>query len=292
MSGIFGLRVPPLVAAVSTAVCLSAALLSSAAYGQDSDVVARVNGRDITAADLAVAEKMYAQQLGPMPKDAKRSMLVDALIELRVVTDAARKEGVEKSETYKKQMAFLEAQTLRSVFVDSKVATAVTDDAVRAVYDKQVAKISPVEEVRLRHILLPSREAADGVIKALKSGQDFATLAADRSLDTASKVKGGDLGFVVPGQTIPEIATATASLGPGQFTESPVQSSFGYHVLKVEERRQRPVPAFETIAFQIRQSLEGAEERRIFDALRANAKVEKLVPDVAPPAGSEDGHEQ
>lgn len=275
---------------ICAAFLLSASLLPFAAYAQDSDVVARVNGRDITAADLAVAEEMYSQQLGSMPEDAKRSVLVDALIELRVIADAARDEGVADNAQYKRQMAFFEAQTLRSVFMDTEVAAAVTDEAVRAAYDEQAAKIPPIEEVRLRHILLPTKEAADEVIKGLQSGQDFAAIAIERSLDTTSKEKGGDLGFVVAGQTIAEVDAAAASLQPGQFTASAVQSPFGFHVVKVEERRQRPAPAFDTISDQIRQSLQAAEEKRIVDTLRANAKVEKLVPDVAPPAGADDGH--
>lgn len=275
---------------ICAAFLLSASLLPFAASAQDSDVVARVNGRDITAADLAVAEEMYSQQLGSMPEDAKRSVLVDALIELRVIADAARDEGVADNAQYKRQMAFFEAQTLRSVFMDTEVAAAVTDEAVRAAYDEQAAKIPPIEEVRLRHILLPTKEAADEVIKGLQSGQDFAAIAIERSLDTTSKEKGGDLGFVVAGQTIAEVDAAAASLQPGQFTASAVQSPFGFHVVKVEERRQRPAPAFDTISDQIRQSLQAAEEKRIVDTLRANAKVEKLVPDVAPPAGADDGH--
>ena len=275
---------------ICAAFLLSASLLPFAAYAQDSDVVARVNGRDITAADLAVAEEMYSQQLGSMPEDAKRSVLVNALIELRVIADAARDEGVADNAAYKRQIAFFEAQTLRSVFMDTEVAAAVTDEAVRAAYDEQAAKIPPVEEVRLRHILLATKEAADEVIKALQSGQDFAAIAIERSLDTTSKEKGGDLGFVVAGQTIAEVDAAAASLQPGQFTASAVQSPFGFHVVKVEERRQRPAPAFDTISDQIRQSLQAAEEKRIVDTLRANAKVEKLVPDVAPPAGADDGH--
>jgi len=275
---------------ICAAFLLSASLLPFAAYAQDSDVVARVNGRDITAADLAVAEEMYSQQLGSMPEDAKRSVLVNALIELRVIADAARDEGVADNAQYKRQMAFFGAQTLRSVFMDTEVAAAVTDEAVRAAYDEQAAKIPPIEEVRLRHILLPTKEAADEVIKALQSGQDFAAIAIERSLDTTSKGKGGDLGFVVAGQTIAEVDAASASLQPGQFTAVAVQSPFGFHVVKVEERRQRPAPAFDTISDQIRQSLQAAEEKRIVDTLRANAKVEKLVPDVAPPAGADDGH--
>lgn len=275
-----------LVVAAIVATVLPASLVQA----QDSDVVARVNGQDITAEDLAIAEEMYAPQLGQVPEDAKRSMLVDALIELRLVAEAARAANVAEQEAYKRQMAFFEAQTLRSLFVEQQVAAAVTDAAVRAAYDEQVAKIPPVPERRLRHILLRSEGDAQDVIDALKSGRSFAEVAQERSADEVSKANGGDLGFVAQGQIIPEIDAAAAQLKPGQFTQTPVATAFGFHVVLLEENRNRPAPPFETVASQIRQALEAQEERRILSELRAGAQVEKLVPDVAPPQG-EDGHE-
>lgn len=275
---------------VAATIFATALPLTSLAQAQDSDVVARVNGQDITAKDLAIAEEMYAPQLGQMPEDAKRSMLVDALIELRLVAEAARAANVADQETYKRQIAFFEAQTLRSLFVEQQVAATVTDTAVRAAYDEQVAKIPPVPERRLRHILLRNEAEALDVIEALKSGRPFAELAQERSVDEVSKAKGGDLGFVAEGQIMPEIDAAAALLEPGQFTQTPVVTAFGFHVVLVEENRNRPAPSFETVAPQIRQALEAQEERRILSDLRAGALVEKLVPDVTPPQG-EDGHE-
>lgn len=275
---------------------LAAAILSvilspaSFAQAQDLDVVARVNGQDITAEDLAIAGEMYAPQLGQMPEDAKRSMLVDALIELRLIAEAARAANVADQEAYKRQMAFFEAQTLRSLFVEQQVAAAVTETVVKAAYDEQVAKIPPVSERRLRHILLRSEADALGVIEALKSGRPFAELAQERSTDEVSKANGGDLGFVAQGQIMPEMDAAASELQPGQFTETPVATAFGFHVVLLEESRNRPAPSFEAVAPQIRQALEAQEERRILSELRAGAQVEKLVPDVVPPQG-EDGHE-
>ena len=138
--------------------------------------------------------------------------------------------------------------------------------------------------------MLRSESDAVEVIEALKGGKAFAELAQERSADEVSKVKGGDLGFVAEGQVVPEVDAAAAKLQPGEFTQSPVASAFGFHVVLVEETRNRPAPAFEAVAPQVRQALEATEERRIISELRAAAKVEKLVPDVAPPEG-DDGHE-
>ena len=271
-------------------VFVAAMMASPSVRAQQEEVVARVNGEDITASELAVAEEMYEQQLGSMPEDARRSVLVDALIDLRIVANEAREKGIAGDESFKRRMAFLEEQTLRSVFISEQISASVTEEAVRTAYEAQIARMPRVEETRIRHILLDTEEAAAAVIEALNAGEDFAALARERSKDTASKAKGGDLGFVATGQSLAEIDAAAAKLQADEYTTEPVRSSFGFHVLKVEEKRQQPAPEFETVAPQIRQSLQAAEQKRIIGELRAEAQVEKLVPDVTPPA-ADDGHD-
>lgn len=262
-------------------------LTTSLVSAQQNDAVARVDGVDVTAQDYAVAEEMYGQQLGKMPQDAKKSTIVDALIESRLISEAARKSGIQNDEEYKRQIAFFEAQTLRSIYIQRELAKRVDEKAVRKAYDDQVAKVPVVEETRLRHMLLPTAEAANSIIADLKAGKDFSALAKEKSADPASREKGGDLGFLAPGQTLPEIESASAKLKPGQFTDTPVKSAFGFHVVKVDERRPRPAPRFELLAGEIRQALEAEEASRIVTELRSKAKVEKLVPDVQAPEGGE-----
>ena len=289
MKPAFSISRAPFHLAVQAAVIAIACMASTVAAPQENGVLARVNGTDITSADLATASEMYAAQLGEMPEDAKRSMLVDALIELRLVADAAKAENVAETEAYKRQMAFFEAQTLRTIFMEGKVARQVTDAAVRKAYDDEAAKVQPVEEYRASHILLASLQDGNDAITALKSGKDFAELAKERSKDEASKDKGGDLGFMSSGQMIEEIDAAAALLKPGEFTNSPIKSAFGFHVIKLEERRERPAPAFETISGQIRASLEATASQQVLTDLRSKAKIEKFIPDVTPPPGN-DGH--
>ena len=274
---------------VASAILSVSSPFMQVAQAQEANVVGRVNGQEITAEELAIAEQMYSPQLGQMPEDAKRSVLVDALIELKIVADAARAANVAEQDAYKKQLAFFEAQTLRSLFLEQRVASAVTDAAVRAAYDEQAARLPPVTERRLRHILLRSESEAREVIDVLKSGRPFAELAKERSADEVSKPNGGDLGFIAEGQGIPEVEAAASTLKPGEFTQTPVATAFGFHVVLVEETRNRPAPAFETVASQIRQALEASEEQRIISELKAAAKIEKLVPDVTPPE-ADDGH--
>lgn len=274
----------------ATIVFAAVMMASPSVLAQQEEIVARVDGQDITASELAVAEEMYAQQLGSMPEDAKRSVLVDALIDLRIVANEAREKGIAGDESFKRRIAFLEQQTLRSIFISEQIFASVTEEAVRTAYEAQIARMPRVEETRIRHILLDTEEAAAAVIEALNAGEDFAALARERSRDMVSRPKGGDLGFVAAGQSLPEIDAAAAKLQADEYTAEPVRSSFGFHVLKVQERRQQPAPEFETVAPQIRQSLQAAEQRRIIAELRAEAQVEKLVPDVTPPA-EDDGHD-
>ena len=248
-----------------------------------------MNGQEITAADVALAAEMYGDQLAGAPEEARRSAIVDVLIEMRLAADAARAAGIEDEDRFKQQLAFFRDQTLRALFLERQAAASVTDEAVRKAYDEQVAKIPPVEEVRLRHILLPTEQEAKDVIAALDGGADFAALASERSKDEASKGAGGDLGFITAGQTIAAVDEAAAKLQPGEYTAAPVESAFGFHVVKVEERRNRPAPAFETVAPQIRRALESAAAQEIMSELRAEAEVEKLVPDVPLPQ-PDDGH--
>ncbi|MFA6031350.1 MAG: peptidylprolyl isomerase [Myxococcota bacterium] len=289
MKPVFSKSCAPFHLAVRAAVIAVACMASTVAAPQENGILARVNGTDITSADLATASEMYAAQLGEMPEDAKRSMLVDALIELRLVADAAKAANVAETEAYKRQMAFFEAQTLRTIFMEGKVAAQVTDAAVRKAYDDEAAKVQPVQEYRASHILLATLQDGNDAIAALKGGKDFAELAKERSKDEASKDKGGDLGFMSSGQMIEEIDAAAALLKPGEITNSPIKSAFGFHVIKLEERRERPAPAFETISAQIRASLEAKASQQVLTDLRGKAKIEKFIPDVTPPPGN-DGH--
>lgn len=276
--------------AIGVSVLAVALSLASVASAQDDKVVARVNGIEVTAGDVAVATEMYGNQLGNMPDDARLSVIVDELIALRLAADAAKAANIPDDDSYKRRIAFFEAQTMRSVFLEKEVAKQVDDAAVRKAYDDRIASTPAVEELRLRHILLPTEQEAKDVVVALDGGAEFATLASERSRDEASKANGGDLGYVTAGQTMAEIDAAAAGLKPGEYTREPVASAFGFHVVKLEDRRSRPAPPFETVAEEIRASLKAAASQKILADLRAAADVEKLVPDVAPPA-ADDGHD-
>lgn len=279
----------PAVAAgiISIAFALSAALPAQA---QDDGVVARVNGEEITERDLATAERIYESQLGDMAEDARRSVLVDALIDARLVANAARAEGIADSEEFKSQLAFFEEQTLGTLYTEQAMAQSVPDTAVRAAYDSQIASMPGASEKRVRHILVADEARAQEIIASLQEGASFDDLARSDSLDGMSKDNGGDLGYLAEGRTLPEIEAAIGGLQPGEVAEAPVRSAFGFHVVKLEEERTTPPPAFESVEPQIRRTLENAAQRELMARLRETSTVEKLVPDVTPEQ-PDDGHQ-
>lgn len=264
--------------------------LSMPAFAQDDAVVARVGETEITESELGVAEQVFASQTADMSPEARRSLLVDDLIELELVVQAAAEEGIRDEPEYLQRVDFLADQTLRSIYLQRRLGAAVSDDAVRAEYDRLIDQMPPVREIRPMHILSSDVEAAKAVIGRLAEGEKFEDVAREVSLDEVSKAKGGDLGFVQADAILKEIGDAAADLELGEYTETPVESAFGFHVVKLAERRTRPAPDFKTLAPQIRQSLQGAAMQRISAELREETEVEKLVPDVEDNT-SEDGHQ-
>lgn len=264
--------------------------LSTAAFAQDDAVVARVGATEITESDLAVAEQVFASQTADMSPEARRSLLVDNLIELELVVQAAAEEGIRDEPEYQQRVEFLADQTLRSIYFERRLGDAVSEDAVRAEYDRFIEQTPPVDEIRPMHILAPDLETAEAVIGRLAEGEEFEDVAREVSLDDASKAHGGDLGFAEADAILKEIGDAAAELEPGEYTQTPVESAFGFHVVKLAERRTRPAPDFETLAPQIRQGLQAAAMQRISAELRERTVVEKLVPDVEDET-SEDGHQ-
>src|SRR5690606_26426323 len=128
-----------------------------------------------------------------------------------------------------KEMAFLRERALHNEFIEKKIAGAITDEEVRARYDKEIAATPPVNEVHARHILVKTKEEAEKIIGELNKGADFEKLAAEHTTDPSGKSSGGDLGYFGPGQMVPEFEKAAFALGVGEYTKEPVETQFGWH---------------------------------------------------------------
>jgi len=280
-----------------TLLVTTALALSPAAYAQDAapaaeapaaeapaapaqpdptTVIATVGGKQITEGDLGLAAEDIGQQLQQVPPAQQRAFLLSVLIDMKVMAEAARENGLDQSAEFKSRAVFLEDKALRRLFFAEKIANAVTPETVKATYDKYVADFQPVEEVHARHILVATEEEAKAVKADLDAGKPFEVEAMAKTTDPSGKQNGGDLGFFSKGQMVPEFETAAFMLEVGKVSD-PVQSQFGWHIIKVEEKRKSAPQPFEQMQQQLGQ-------QAIYDAYDAavaeyKAKLAVEIPD-------------
>ncbi len=241
--------------------CLSAARIGAvaalmafgapAALAQGAAVVATVNGEPVTETDLSIAMTDLNEQFAQLPDDQRRAAALSAIIEIRLLAAEAEKAGLADGDEFAGRMALLRQRALHSAFIDTQVAAGVTDEAVRARYDKQVAETPPTNEIRARHIIVETKEEAEAIIKELEAGGDFEAIAKEKSKDGAA-AQGGDLGYFTEGRMVPEFEQAAFAMNVGDYSKEPVQTQFGWHVIKVEDKRVQQPPAFEQVAEQFR----------------------------------------
>jgi peptidyl-prolyl cis-trans isomerase C len=267
---------------------------SAAAAAQDP-LLARVDGQEVRMSDVAaVASEVLPPELRALPPAALLQMLppqvsrqlVDRAIAERALVAAARAAGLDRDDEVRRRIRRAEEQELQQALLTREVGSKVTDDAIRARYDQEAARRQGEPEVHARHILLPTEQAAREAMAELARGADFAEVARRRSTDPGAQ-GGGDLGFFKRGDMVPEFAEAAFALQPGQVSAAPVRSSFGWHIIKVEERRAAAAPSFEDAKPQLqRQMLEEGVEAMV-QRVRSAAKIERLDSEAAPaPAGT------
>ncbi|MBP0437917.1 peptidylprolyl isomerase [Tianweitania sediminis] len=261
----------PLVSAVLAASLLAGT--SPMVFAQDDAVVATVNGDQITEAQLTLAESDLDPQFAQLPPDQRRAAALSALIEIRLLASKAESDGLADKPQFKQRMEFLRQRALHSAVVEQEIAAAVTDQAIRARYDQEVAAQPPVNEVHARHILVKTQEEAQAVIKQLDEGGNFEEIAKEKSTDGAA-AQGGDLGYFGPNQMVPEFEKAAFALNAGEYTKEPVQTQFGFHIIKVEDKREQQPPAFEQVKDQVRSLLLRDKYLELVRNLRTSATVE------------------
>lgn len=268
----------------------SLALLMAAAsplHAQDAKdpVVATVNGADIRQSDLAVAEQ-EAGQLPPMSEAAKKDYLVQFMADVILVAKAAEDKAIAETEAFKKKLAFERKKLLMTNLMESVAKDAVTDEALNKVYDDAIKQMGTPEEVHARHILIrakaddekasaEAKKKIESIIAKLKGGEDFEKLAKDVTEDPSGKANGGDLGYFTKDQMVPEFSKVAFELNKGDISE-PVKTQFGWHVLKVEDKRTKPPPKFEDVKDQLVTFVQRKAQADMIQKLRADAKIEKL----------------
>lgn len=267
------MRRPVQAVAVSLlAMTLGSASLSAAEPG---DVVARVGDAEITEADIAFAAQDLGQQLQRFPPNQWRAILLDVVVDMELLAQAARQDGLDQDPDFKNQLEFLELQALRNAYISQKIDSLITDEALKAAYEAEFKDFEGPEEVNARHILVSDKAEAEALIKELDGGADFVELAKEKSTGPSGP-NGGDLGYFGKGQMVKPFEDVVFTLEPGEYTKEPVETQFGWHVIKLENKRRQEKPAFETVAGDLRQRLIREEYEAKMAELKDAIAVEVL----------------
>ena len=248
--------------------------------GQDP-VVATVAGDDIHLSEVIDTQAQLPQQYQSMPMEAMFPALVERVIDIRLVAREARANGIADDPDVRRELAQIENQIISQVFLTRHIDAMITDEEVQARYDEHIAALPPDEEISARHILLVTEEDALAVIASLGEGADFIELAAEKSIGPSAD-RGGDIGYFGRGNVVPEFADAAFALEPGQTSETPVQSEFGWHVIKVDDRRAVAPPSLEEMREQFVTEISQQLIAELIGELRDAAAIERFNMDGSP----------
>ena len=263
-----------LAAAVVAAISAGGFLRFAAAEDKPGDtVVATVNGQPITESDLRFAENELGGEIANLPPEVKRRALAEYLIDNELFAKAAEEAKISATPEYEQQMRYLKRRVLRELYFDKTLKGKIGEDEAKKIYTEKIAQLKPEEEIEARHILVDSEEKAKELHAKIVAGADFAQLAKENSTDTGSKDQGGVLGYFGHGQMVPEFEAAAFKLEKGQVSE-PVHTNFGWHIIKVDDRRKKEPPSFAAVKDTILNSLVVRKAQDTATELRSKAQVE------------------
>lgn len=237
-------------------------------------VVARINGEPVTAAQLSLAKDELGQYLAQVPERAHEGMVFRHVVQLNLMADAAREAGLTGTQDYQQLARYYEMRALRDIFFQREIRGNITDDAARKLYDERVGSAEPEEEIKARHILVETEEEATAVIQKLADGADFAELAKTESTGPTGS-NGGDLGYFTREQMVTPFAETAFAMETGEISE-PVQTQFGWHVIKVEDKRESQPPKFADIKERLKSALVTQRLQTRMAELRDSANIEIL----------------
>jgi peptidyl-prolyl cis-trans isomerase C len=263
-----------------TGLMISTALAGSRVVAQEEKVVATVNGVAIKTGDVEMAAEDLLAQLQSVPPEQRFRFLIEYLIERQLLAQAADKAKIASTDEYKRRLDYYSTKALRDSYFKTKIEPTISDDEAKKRYEEETAKITPEEEVRARHILVKTEKEAKEIAEELKKGGNFEEIAKAKSIGPSAP-RGGDLGHFTKDKMVPEFSEVAFKLKKGQIS-APVKTNFGWHIIKVEDRRMQQLQEFEAIKSRIRNVLLRQKVTEIADTLRKNAKIEYLDADAKP----------
>lgn len=266
--------------AIAAAVVLS--VPGSSALAQDTagdKAVATVDGKPITEADLKLADTEVGSELGQLPPEVKRRALVEYLIDNQLFANAAEAAKLGETPEFKKYMEYLRGRALREQYFEKTLKGTISEDEAKKIYSARVAQLKPETEFAARHILVESEEKAKELRAKIAGGEDFAKLAGENSTDPVSKKDGGFLGYFGMGQMVPEFENAVVKMQKGELSE-PVKTAYGWHIIKLEDRRTKAPPAYDQVKDTIINSLAVRKAQEASAEMRGKAKVDYVDPEM------------
>jgi len=264
-------------------VVISTSLSVSLRAAEEDPVVAKVNGIEITRSEVMRSRSQLPAQYQQIPLEAILPNLIDSIIDGYLASQYAEDHKYRELDVFKQESARVERQILQSLALSREIQSKVTDEAIKARYDKTIASSGGVDEIHARHILVKTEDEAKAIIGELDKGGDFAALAKKKSTGPSGPT-GGDLGFFAAGQMVPEFEKAAFALKKGAYTSQPVKTQFGFHVIKLEDRRKGKPPTLEESNAQLRSTLSQEAGSAFIKKLRVGAKIEKFLDKAGVPA--------
>jgi peptidyl-prolyl cis-trans isomerase C len=240
-------------------------------------VVAKVDGVEIKQSELDFAASEVGAQLSSYPEADRKRLLLQFVIENQLMAQAAEKDKLDAAPDFGDRIKYHRTRALRDAYFDKNVRNGVSEDEAKKLYDDKIKDVKPEPEIHARHILVDTEAEAKEVAERLKKGEDFAVVAKEKSKDTSAD--GGDLGFFGKGQMLKPFEDAAFALDVGQISE-PVQTQFGWHIIKVEEKRDRPPPTFDEVKGPIMAQLAQQKAQATMRTLHDAAKIDILDEDI------------
>ncbi len=265
-------------ALLGASVIAMAIAASGPAVAEDGKVLVRVDGVDITETDVATAQAEIGSEIASIPVKDRQRVLVEFLIENQLLAAAAEKDKMSKTPGFDNRLKYYRRRALRDMYFEKEVRDAVTEESARKIYNDQIGQLKAETEVKARHILLKTEEDALDAIERFNRGEDFPGLAKELS-QGPSKVQGGDLGYFTKGQMVKEFEDAAFKLKKGEVSE-PVKTQFGWHVIMLEDMREKKPPTFDEVKERIVAALVQQKAQEVTQSLRSKASVEIVDPDI------------
>lgn len=242
----------------------------------DDVTLARVNGVEIKRSDVMRELSGLPPQLQSVPIDQIYPQLIERMIDAKLLVAEANKQNLKDSEDYKGRLARAEERILTDMVLRNKIKPQLTDAKVKERYDSIVKSATPEEEVRARHVLVSTEKEAKDIIEQLNKGGDIAKIAAEKSSDKGSAAEGGNLGYFTKRSMVKPFADAAFALKNGEYTKTPVKTDFGYHVIKVEDRRKSAPPPLDRTRSQIEAQMSEELANEYVEGLRKGQKIERF----------------